>query len=409
MPISNQLHVLCLAETWLDSNFDLSLIEIENYYFIGNDRNLISSNHSKFQGGGVGCYIHNQLSSKILAKSENTVINQTEFLIIELIANITHNKPRLLLAVVYRRPKGTSLTEFFLTLSKYEQSYKNIIITGDFNNFSDSSFESDHLKSLLNDHSLYRVPIGPTHVTFNSSSTIDYIITDSQSKVASQSLSNIPIAAGHHSLLIKYKFEFTYTFKTIRSRDWKGCNYNMANNRFEQINDYIVRSSNNDIDPNTIVNLFNDKVYSTLNDIAPLKTTSLKRPPAPWLTPELKLLCKQRDKLYKKAKRLGSLTLLLEFRSLRSQIKDKIQLARNNYLRQNLLKLNDPNSIWRFLGKAGLTSEKTQNATKYSNLNDLNTHFAAVSSQHPVCSHETYLKILYIEPENPDIVFTFHL
>ena len=54
MLLTNHLHVLCLAETWLDSNFNLSLIEIENYYFIGNNRDIISSNHSKFiQGGGV--------------------------------------------------------------------------------------------------------------------------------------------------------------------------------------------------------------------------------------------------------------------------------------------------------------------------------------------------------------------
>ena len=84
MLFSNNLHVLCLAETWLDPNFNLSLIEIENYYFIGNNRNIISSNQSKYiQGGGVGCYIPKLFSSKILAKSENSDLNQTEFLIIE--------------------------------------------------------------------------------------------------------------------------------------------------------------------------------------------------------------------------------------------------------------------------------------------------------------------------------------
>ena len=133
----------------------------------------------------------------------------------------------------------------------------------------------------------------------------------------------------------------------------------------------------------------------------------MKRPPAPWLTHELKLLCKQRDKIYKKAKKLGSVSLLLEFRLLRSQIKNKMQLARDNYLRHNLLKLKDPSSIWRFLGKAGLTSEKTQNATKYFNLIDLNCHFAAVSSQHPVCSHEIFENILDVELDNPNNAFSF--
>ena len=163
----------------------------------------------------------------------------------------------------------------------------------------------------------------------------------------------------------------------------------------------------NEYDPYSIVNLFNDNANTILNIIAPFKTVSLKRPPAPWLTSELKLLCKHRDKLYKKAKKLGSSALLHEFRSLRRQIKHKIQVARENFLRQNLLKLNDPISIWRFLRKEGLTSDKTQNATNYFNLNDLNSHFVAVSSQHPVCSQETFQKILEVEFENPNIVFAF--
>ena len=117
---SNHLHVLCLVETWLDFNFNLSLIDIDNYYFIGNNRDLLAPGQSKFiQGGGVGCYIHNSISSNLLAKSENNLLNQTEFLIIELTANYSNCKSRLLLAVVYRRPKGALLTEFFLTVSKF--------------------------------------------------------------------------------------------------------------------------------------------------------------------------------------------------------------------------------------------------------------------------------------------------
>ena len=309
---------------------------------------------------------------------------------------------------MYRRPKGALLTEFFLTISKFEQSYKNIVITGDFNiNFTDSSFESDHLKTLLNDHSLYRVPIGPTHFTANSCSTIDYIITDSYNKVVSQLLSNTPIAAGHHSLIIKYKFEYNNTLKTIRFRDWRGCDFKLAKNHFVHLNQHFVHSINNESDPNLTVNQFNDNVNSIIDIFAPYQTTVLKRPAAPWLTHELKLLCKHRDKLYKKAKRLGSPTLLLEFRTLRRQIKDKLQAARNNFLRHNLQNLKDPNSIWRFLGKAGMTSDKTQNATKYFDLNDLNSHFAAVLSQYPACSLETYQKILEVNFDNPNNVFIF--
>ena len=85
-------------------------------------------------------------------------------------------------------------------------------------------------------------------------------------------------------------------------------------------------------DPTQVVNSFIDNVNSIFNDIAPYKKVLLKKPAAPWITNELKLMCNRRDKLYKKAKRLGSSALLLEFHLLRRQIKEKLQAASNNFL-----------------------------------------------------------------------------
>ena len=51
----------------------------------------------------------------------------------------------------------------------------------------------------------------------------------------------------------------------------------------------------NDVDNQIVIleNIFND----VLNDVAPVKTFRVTRPPSPWLTDDLKKLMEDRDKL----------------------------------------------------------------------------------------------------------------
>ena len=90
------------------------------------------------QGGGVLIYLRKGIRFKTLAASKITCINEPEFFIV---AVVLENGERVLVAVVYRRPKGHVLAEFFKTLQHYSHLYANIIVLGDLN--------SDHALRLL--------------------------------------------------------------------------------------------------------------------------------------------------------------------------------------------------------------------------------------------------------------------
>lgn len=113
-------HILGITETWLDPEISSASVAVHNYNFIRNDRGIVSSgNRSFIQGGGVGCYVHRSLRFKILCSSDNDDINQTEFLIAEILTSTTPVASRLLFAVVYRRPDGFVLHEFFSKLENF--------------------------------------------------------------------------------------------------------------------------------------------------------------------------------------------------------------------------------------------------------------------------------------------------
>ena len=59
-------------------------------------------------------------------------ITETEFVVLEIASSSAPGASKLLLAVAYRHEEGHVLTEFFNVIDDLAQSYKNIIILGDF-------------------------------------------------------------------------------------------------------------------------------------------------------------------------------------------------------------------------------------------------------------------------------------
>ena len=67
-----------ILETWLDPDFPTSHVQIENFNLVWNDRGLKNKNKTRYmQAGGVACYIHRSLISKVLFMSKILNIRQS--------------------------------------------------------------------------------------------------------------------------------------------------------------------------------------------------------------------------------------------------------------------------------------------------------------------------------------------
>ena len=157
-------------------------------------------------------------------------ITETEFLVLEIASSSAPDASKLLLAVVCSHEKGHALTEFFNVIDDLAQSYKNIIILGDFNvNVLKNTFHSRHRIDAINERSLYLVPYGATIFSNNPATSIDLAIVDSSSKLVSFSKTNSPIAVGHLAINLVYKFvadkvsNKTVTYRNFRNCDKKRC------------------------------------------------------------------------------------------------------------------------------------------------------------------------------------------
>ncbi|CAG5083524.1 Protein of unknown function, partial [Cotesia congregata] len=129
---------------------------------------------------------------------------------------------------------------------------------------------------------------------------------------------------------------------------------------------------------------------------APLLTRKTSRPSNPWFTRELKLKCKERDKLYKLAKKYRDQNLLARYRLIRKALKIQLNSAREDYLKTALLSNSPGSSVWSKLKHLGLTNSNSSSPLNFFDPLELNEFYANIVRRHPSCENE-FLASLHLE------------
>ena len=99
--------------------------------------------------------------------------------------------------------------------------------------------------------------------------------------------------------------------------------------------------------------------------------------------------------------------LLAQFRKKREELKVTLNQARDECLANKIAAASDPSQIWRTLADEGLTSSKSDLATKYFSTRELNDHFSSVASAHPCCTETRLEEIIAYSPVSVTTSFSF--
>ena len=151
-----------MCETWLTPLQNSQSFNINDYFLVRNDRGLIHKHSGKYiRSAGVGLYVHVSCICNVIIVSDNTNINQVEYLI----AAVQLPYPEIsyiLVAVVCRQPNRQN------QLDRISSSYKHLLISGDLNyNLLEETYGSTHLKTVKNNRVLIILPTGASRHTPN--------------------------------------------------------------------------------------------------------------------------------------------------------------------------------------------------------------------------------------------------
>ena len=354
----NGFDLFLMTETWLNSTWEDTLINIDGYDIFRCDR--IN------RGGGAAVYIKNSLICKRIFLLDDTC--NTEYVCLEVKQHCSG--PKMAFIVLYRPPNSPAHCYNNITMLIQAASYRynEVIVAGDFNNF-------------ISTFSLNQIVEKPTRITENSKSLIDVIMTTSKTFV---NLSDVlTCSISDHNLIY-----VVLSLKTPRVKPSYVTIRSYANYHAEQFVEdltfvpFHVISVFDDFDDQ--VDTFNTLFSEILNEHAPVKRIKIKSRPNSFVTPEIRQLMKTRDKWHKRAITTNDRLHWNAYRFFRQEVKHELRLAEKCHVRSEILNSkHNTNAIWKIINRClPKKTHRHPNITsdQYVLANTFNEYFTSVGS-----------------------------
>lgn len=388
----NDFHVMCISETWLNENIPNNVIDIPNYSLFRKDR--------LSRGGGVGIYIrHNLKVTQIL--SDFGSIEGIEHLWIK----IKVDKIYFLIGVIYRSPSNNvNLFIEFLDniISHTTPQFENIIILGDLNvdhcydNLVNQCMISYDFQQLITEH---------TRVTNASHSIIDVIYTNCRNLLLNSGTLDSYDISDHQAIFCELKCSipvqepFFVTYRDFKNFIFNDFNEDLCAIPWDNIL-YI-----NDIDDK--LNLLNNYILTLFDKHAPLKTSRISKPYAPWITTSIKDMMKTRNKALQKYKRTKDPNDHNFYKELRNLVISALRREKAAYLSHQLKNPNNK-ELWKSIRILNIKQKSlTEIPQQLKNVNDINNYFLSVFSPVNNCPNTT--NYYATNKFNNNISFSFRL
>ena len=297
------------------------------------------------RGGGVCLYVKSHLKVSELSSGLQKVEGIESKWV-----SVQHRKlPSIIIGCIYRHPKALVTTFDYIS-----ESFKNMVLRnkpmfvfGDFNCDLLKNESKSKMTRIIKNFKFDQLVDKPTRITNDSVSLIDLAITNSKNLVAYSDVVASPVA-DHESinvLLNVSKPKRIPVYKTFR------CLRNYSQEIFCNLLLEEVSTLNNILNTNDVssqVNILTGVMTKSLNVCAPLVTKEIIRPPAPWISEEVKRTMRARDEIQKKLKLDSCNALLREnYKDLKKEVKLAINSSRNDYYREEFRKTkNDSSASW---------------------------------------------------------------
>lgn len=360
------IHLLGVAETWLDSSIADGEVTIPHYQLHRKDR-------SGQQGGGVAFYCHD---SVIARRRPDLEMPDLEVLWLEV---GSHKATNTLIGCCYRPPDRPSAywDAFEHHLDRvFQGQHAATILIGDFNVDFGKRTSPGYLQfnEVLTKFNLSNHVTSPTRVTSRSATTLDlFLATIPIDGVCETVFLDI---SDHCAVLASVKVSGKDSIRSSvqrRTRRLHRVNWDDFNADLAAKQDTIDFNENLD----NIVSSFTSVIMSTLDSHAPLQARRRRdRRPCPWLTAELVSAVRDRNRLHRLWVRdKSNADLRNQHRAARSTARKLDRKLRNAYFTAQC-RTSDQRKLWSVMNT--VVGRRKHSTVPQASLSDLSTFFGSV-------------------------------
>ena len=337
------IDILCVCETWLDSNIGNNFINIPHFSITRYDTG---------RGGGSCIIVRDSLSVTAI----NINLDKVEGVDDVWLQIQCKKYPSFIVGCIYRHPKAKVPSFSYLSeIFKYMcLKNKPVFILGDFND--NVLHGGSNMKKIIRNLSLTQIIDQPTRITAFSSTLLDLVITNKADMIVESKVTPSTIADHEMISLVINVHKPKPTPLTITYRCKKNYNVNIfCNSLLNETHTFNSILSTDNV--NTQVQIFTDTFNTCLNECAPLVTREIRRPFAPWIDEQLRSLINEKNELQINLKNDRSNQILSEqFKQLKKNIQIQIKNAKTVYYRNEFEKCK---------GNSGATWGVVQNMISY--------------------------------------------
>ncbi|XP_022836247.1 uncharacterized protein LOC111363635, partial [Spodoptera litura] len=127
------------------------------------------------------------------------------------------------------------------------------------------------------------------------------------------------------------------------------------------------------------VTVFNRLIKSLYDIHAPIKSITVKRPPAPWMSKGVRMAMRRRNRAFRKYRRDRSDENWVLYKSARNRCNQMIRNAKRRHILENITSTSAA-AIWKFLGTLGIGKQGHEDLPNTIGLDDINRHFTTTPS-----------------------------
>ncbi|CAH2095137.1 unnamed protein product [Euphydryas editha] len=372
----HRVDLMAINETWLRDGEEGRAPHVPGYRL----RHIPRPLTVRSRGGGVGFYIRDGLTVRVLAHPENELVEQ-------MWVKILIRGKTVVIGTAYR-PPWLAADLFFNALTESVTSFlwsDNILLAGDFNIDFLNKGHTNYRKlcDFLTTTNLSQLVITPTHFTDTSETLLDLLCTNTT--VLNVHVDYIAALSSHAFISCVLGIERDKpTPKWIVYRPLKNINKNINNHFNESLTlldwDFILSLQNVD----EIVAVYSGYVLALFDKHASKKVIHIKSKQPPWITYNIKLMMRRRDEAQRrsrKTKQPGHTTFYTDLKKyVNSALTREKHAFFETFVNSNV---NKPRTLWRHVKE--LVKVKSNKdciiPPHLCDANQLNAHFLDVPGQ----------------------------
>jgi exonuclease III len=380
---SNLIHAVGVSETWLSPSLSDNLVQLPGYRLHRVDR-------VGRGGGGVGMYVRSDLRSQVVYTQPGGSVAAPEMLFV----SVSVGCLRILVCTVYCPPRARNLEALEEAVANFSTEYDKVVILGDFNiNLLTVSPSERFLRNLAFCSNMKIIDLNPTHHhNIESESWIDHIIVSDSVHVNNSGQVPVPEISKHDLIFVTLSLRAPkpppkfVTFRNFRHTDMDRLKREADDLQW----DGVLEATGID----EKVQKLNNIIIEFFDRHAPLRTARCTKPPAPWLTDEIRQMMKKRDSAFRHFKTFPSDLTYRQYTVTRNRTKTLIRDSKREHLGTLTNSLNTKKT-WRTLKDMGMGKQQEElTLTDNMTLEDLNSHFLNIPATDPDIISSTIQSIL---------------